>query len=107
MNNLHLPYSAWLFRLAVDRSFRKKGVARSLVAVVQNYCRKNGYMDVQVAVSECQEDARRIFTDCGLVNLVGLLCSFFNNSKQFSVAFDVPQAADRNSADAFNVPSRV
>lgn len=74
MNNLQIPHSAWLFKLVVDRDFRRKGVARNLVRAVQSFCKKAGYLDVQLAVSECQEDARRIFADCGLVQLklVGL-----------------------------------
>lgn len=68
MNNIHVPQSAWLFKLVVDANFRRKSVARNLVKIVQDYCKINGYLDVHVAVSECQEDARRVFADCGLVS---------------------------------------
>lgn len=65
MNNLHSSHSAWLFRLAVNGAFRKKGIGKNLVKTVQDFCKKNGYLDVQLAVSECQENARQMFADCG------------------------------------------
>lgn len=69
MNNLHSPHSAWLFRLAVDSAYRNKGIGKKLVKTVQNYCKKNGYLDIQLAVSECQENSRQLFANCGLVHL--------------------------------------
>lgn len=76
MNNLHSSYSGWLFRLAVDGAYRKRGIGKGLVRTVQNFCRANGYLDMQLAVSECQEDARQMFADCGWVGLVRLLFLF-------------------------------
>lgn len=67
MNNSHSPHSAWLFRLAIDKGFRRKNLAQKLVKTVQNYCKRNGYLDLQLVVSECQENARQLFANCGLV----------------------------------------
>lgn len=66
MNNLHSPHSAWLFRLVVEKNYRNKGIGRELVRVVKDYCKGSGYLEVHAAVSECQENARQIFTDNGL-----------------------------------------
>ncbi|XP_025832394.1 uncharacterized protein LOC112905039 isoform X2 [Agrilus planipennis] len=55
---------AWLFKLAVESRYRRKGIGHCLIQVVQNWSRRNHYNSIQLAISECQEYARQLFTDC-------------------------------------------
>ncbi|KAJ8949963.1 hypothetical protein NQ318_002370 [Aromia moschata] len=54
---------AWQFRLAVDK---RKGIGLKLIQVVQNWCRKNHFNNIELVMSECQEGARELFNDAGL-----------------------------------------
>lgn len=67
MNHKQANNSAWLFKLAVDKDYWNKGIGKALVHTVQNYCRSKGYLDLHLAVSECQEHAKHLFTNCGCV----------------------------------------
>ncbi|KAG5876058.1 hypothetical protein JTB14_016800 [Gonioctena quinquepunctata] len=56
---------AWLFRLAVDQGYRRKGIGLKLANVVQNWCRNNKFNNIELVISECQEGARELFDDAG------------------------------------------
>ncbi|CAH1953769.1 unnamed protein product [Acanthoscelides obtectus] len=58
---------AWLFRLAVDKSYRRKGIALKLVKVVQEWCSDNQFNNIELVMTECQEGARQLFDDAGYV----------------------------------------
>ncbi|XP_044759256.1 uncharacterized protein LOC123316992 [Coccinella septempunctata] len=56
---------AWLFRLAVDQRFRKKGVALKLTKTVQDWCKKNRFNNLELCFTDCQEGARQVFGKAG------------------------------------------
>nr|XP_023015066.1 uncharacterized protein LOC111504638 [Leptinotarsa decemlineata] len=56
---------AWLFRLAVDQRYRRKGVGLKLINVVQNWCKNNRFNNIELVMSECQEGARELFDAAG------------------------------------------
>lgn len=56
---------AWLFRLAVDQRYRKKGVGLILTQTAQNWCRRNRFNYIELVITECQEDARQLFANAG------------------------------------------
>ncbi|GJQ71946.1 hypothetical protein Trydic_g3055 [Trypoxylus dichotomus] len=57
--------AAWLFKLAVNKRYQKKGVAHALVKTVKTWCKDNRYYDLMLAVSECQDNARKLFMNNG------------------------------------------
>lgn len=65
MRHLHQPDWAWMFRLAVDKRYRRKGVALNLTKVVQEWCKNNKFNHVDLAMTECQEGARQLFDKAG------------------------------------------
>lgn len=56
---------AWLFRLAVDQRYRKKGIALKLTKTVQEWCKVNRYNNLEVCFTDCQEGARQVFAKAG------------------------------------------
>ncbi|KAF5290490.1 hypothetical protein FQA39_LY03594 [Lamprigera yunnana] len=66
VSNHHSLYnSLWLHRLAVHNSYRKKRVGYALIQTVQNWCCKQNYEILELAMSECQDAARKLFVDTG------------------------------------------
>lgn len=57
--------AAWLFRLAVDKRYTKKGIGRSLIETAKKWCRDNRYSGIEFALSEFQEKYRKLFTNSG------------------------------------------
>ncbi|KAI4456893.1 gnat family n-acetyltransferase [Holotrichia oblita] len=64
---INVDNAAWLFRLAVNKRYQRKGVAHSMVRTVQTWCKDNRYYDLMLAVSECQDNARKLFMNTGFV----------------------------------------
>ncbi|XP_065167835.1 LOW QUALITY PROTEIN: uncharacterized protein [Atheta coriaria] len=60
-----LDDSAWLFRLAVDKQVRHKGIGHSLVEVAKTWCKQKNYQRILLAISECQENTRQMFVTTG------------------------------------------
>ncbi|XP_060519315.1 uncharacterized protein LOC132697742 [Cylas formicarius] len=65
MKHFHDAERAWLYRLAVDARYRRKGVALRLVQTVRNWCKTNRFNNIELAMSECQEGARELFAAAG------------------------------------------
>ncbi|XP_076263674.1 uncharacterized protein LOC143198385 isoform X2 [Rhynchophorus ferrugineus] len=65
MKHFHHPEWAWLFRLAVDVRYRRKGIASRLVNTVQDWCKDNQFNRIDLAMTECQEGARQLFDKTG------------------------------------------
>ncbi|KAJ8922263.1 hypothetical protein NQ315_004201 [Exocentrus adspersus] len=56
---------AWLFRLAVDKRYRRKGVGSKLIQNVKSWCQENHYNNIELVLTECQEGARELFNVAG------------------------------------------
>ncbi|KAJ8962411.1 hypothetical protein NQ317_008745 [Molorchus minor] len=65
MRHFHSENWGWLFRLAVDKRYRRKGIGMKLTQIVQNWCRENHFNNIELVMSECQEGARELFNDAG------------------------------------------
>jgi GNAT superfamily N-acetyltransferase len=57
--------SAELRRMAVDAAHRRRGVARALLAVAEEFCRLARYRKVILSTSELQVGARRLYESSG------------------------------------------
>ncbi|XP_057657695.1 probable N-acetyltransferase 14 isoform X1 [Diorhabda carinulata] len=55
----------WLFRLVVDKRYRRKGIGIKLVNEVQNWARENQFNNIELVISECQEGCRDLFNNAG------------------------------------------
>ncbi|KAL3273593.1 hypothetical protein HHI36_015025 [Cryptolaemus montrouzieri] len=56
---------AWLFRLAVDKRYRRKGIASRLTKAVQEWCKVNRFNNLELCITDCQEGARQLFAKAG------------------------------------------
>ncbi|CAH1112692.1 unnamed protein product [Psylliodes chrysocephalus] len=56
---------AWLFRLVVDKRYRRKGVGLKLINTVQDWCRTNQFNAIELAIGECQDGCRELFNKAG------------------------------------------
>ncbi|XP_063915844.1 uncharacterized protein LOC135131909 [Zophobas morio] len=63
-HNLSEEWS-WLFRLAVDVRYRKKGIGLLLTQTAQNWSRINRFNYMELVITECQEEARQLFANAG------------------------------------------
>jgi GNAT superfamily N-acetyltransferase len=63
-HNLSEEWS-WLFRLAVDQRYRKKGIGLLLTQTAQNWARINRFNYMELVITECQEEARQLFANAG------------------------------------------
>ena len=59
----------YLERLAVDPAWRGRGIARSLVAVVEEAARQTGAPRVHLGTRLVLTDNRRLFAACGFVEI--------------------------------------
>ena len=57
--------AAELRRMAVDRSHRRKGIARALLAHAEAFCRQQCYRKIVLNTSELQVEARRLYESSG------------------------------------------
>ncbi|CAG9862204.1 unnamed protein product [Phyllotreta striolata] len=57
--------SSWLFRLVVDKKYRRKGIGLRLVNTAQSWCRTNQFNSIELAISECQDGCRELFNKAG------------------------------------------
>jgi ribosomal protein S18 acetylase RimI-like enzyme len=57
--------SAELRRMAVDAAHRRRGVARALLAMAEEFCRQARYRKVILSTSELQLAARRLYESGG------------------------------------------
>ncbi|XP_018578504.1 uncharacterized protein LOC108916689 [Anoplophora glabripennis] len=55
----------WLFRLGVEKRYRRKGVALKLIQTVQNWCHQNHFNNIELVLTECQDGARELFNVTG------------------------------------------
>ncbi len=56
---------AELRRMAVERSQRRRGIARRLLGVAEGFCREAGYRSVALSTSELQVAAMKLYESCG------------------------------------------
>ncbi|KAK9883130.1 hypothetical protein WA026_001324 [Henosepilachna vigintioctopunctata] len=56
---------AWLFRLSVDKRYRRKGIALKLTKTVQEWCKINRFNNLELCITDCQEGARQLFAKAG------------------------------------------
>ncbi|XP_017786156.1 PREDICTED: uncharacterized protein LOC108569202 [Nicrophorus vespilloides] len=64
-NFIYLDDTAWLYRFAVEKGYRHKGVGHALVETAKTWSRANHYSRIFLVVSECQDTARQIFLNAG------------------------------------------
>ncbi|MGC8998601.1 MAG: GNAT family N-acetyltransferase [Candidatus Bathyarchaeia archaeon] len=57
----------WINRLAVDPDFRRRGVARALVAEAERVLRKHGIRIFCALIEDGNEASKRLFRKCGYV----------------------------------------
>nr|CAI5832283.1 unnamed protein product [Callosobruchus analis] len=65
MKHLQKDDWAWLYRLAVNKSYRRKGIGLKLVKIVQGWCRNNKFNNIELVITECHEGSRQLFDDAG------------------------------------------
>ncbi|CAH1178998.1 unnamed protein product [Phaedon cochleariae] len=65
MRHLQRDDWAWLFRLAVDHRYHRKGIGLKLIQMVQNWCKTNQFNNIELVMSECQEGSRDLFDVAG------------------------------------------
>ncbi|XP_044253644.1 uncharacterized protein LOC123004436 [Tribolium madens] len=63
-HNLSEDWS-WLFRLAVNERYRKKGIGLMLTQTAQNWSRIHRFDYMELVITECQEEARQLFNNAG------------------------------------------
>jgi GNAT superfamily N-acetyltransferase len=56
---------AELRRMVVARQYRRRGIARALLAVAEDFCRQAGYAAVALSTSELQAPAMRLYESSG------------------------------------------
>lgn len=61
----HDDDSAELRRMAVEKSRRRKGIGRQLLATAEAFCRDAGYRKLVLSTSELQVAARRLYESSG------------------------------------------
>ena len=61
----HTDDAAELRRMAVERSRRRKGIARQLLATAEAFCREQGYRRIVLSTSELQAAAERLYESSG------------------------------------------
>lgn len=61
----HSESTAELRRMAVDRSHRRRGIARQLLAVAERFCRDSGYRSLVLSTSELQVPAMSLYESSG------------------------------------------
>lgn len=65
MGNYKREDWAWLFRLGVDKKYRRKGIGLALTQTVKNWCKTNKYDNLELAITDCQSGARELFAKAG------------------------------------------
>jgi GNAT superfamily N-acetyltransferase len=61
----HSETVAELRRMIVARQYRRRGIARALLAVAEEFCRQAGYATVVLSTSELQAPAMRLYESSG------------------------------------------
>jgi GNAT superfamily N-acetyltransferase len=61
----HAGDAGELRRMAVDKSHRRAGIARELLAFAEAFCRETGYRRIVLGTSELQAAARRLYESSG------------------------------------------
>jgi ribosomal protein S18 acetylase RimI-like enzyme len=56
---------AELRRMVVERAYRRRGIARALLATAEQFCRKAGYASIVLSTSELQQPAMRLYESSG------------------------------------------
>jgi GNAT superfamily N-acetyltransferase len=59
----------YLERLAIDPAWRRKGIARALVAATEAAARAGGHARIHLGTRLVLADNRRLFTSCGFVEI--------------------------------------
>jgi GNAT superfamily N-acetyltransferase len=59
----------YLERLAIDPAWRRRGIARALVAAVEAAAREGGYPRIHLGTRLVLVDNRRLFASCGFVEI--------------------------------------
>jgi putative acetyltransferase len=54
-----------LRRMAVEKTHRRKGIGRALLATAEAFCRESGYRRIVLSTSELQVAARRLYESSG------------------------------------------
>ncbi|GLV39514.1 uncharacterized protein CBL_09600 [Carabus blaptoides fortunei] len=57
--------SSWLYRLAVEHRYARKGIASALIRSAVKWSRIRGYDTTELSITENQESARELFTSVG------------------------------------------
>ncbi|KAF5288424.1 hypothetical protein FQR65_LT02076 [Abscondita terminalis] len=68
-NHMIFESSLWLHRLAVHNSYRNKRIGHALLQTAQNWSRRQNYSRLEIATSECQDSARKLFMDVGYLSI--------------------------------------
>ncbi|XP_050303152.1 uncharacterized protein LOC126740712 [Anthonomus grandis grandis] len=59
------PKWGWIYRLGVDKNYRRKGVASHLLKFVEDWCKDNQIERVELAMSEYNRGTRQLFDEAG------------------------------------------
>jgi len=59
----------WINRLAVDPDYRRRGIAKTLVAEAEKALRKNGIQIICALIEETNEPSKNFFRKCGYKEL--------------------------------------
>lgn len=65
LRNKDKACSVWLKRLAIDKTFRRKGIATELLNKAANFCYEKGFSSIETCITECQQEAKEFLLHQG------------------------------------------